>query len=156
VRIHNFCLLIGVLGLGCIPPLPLQFYNHDKPNAAADLSKEEFRLLSLSEHVAFTRITEALLHMNCRITASDRTGNILSFEQSKEFQSPGSIGFSIKEGTLHLTQSGAMMRAQLVLMGKVLRGPRGGSQKLEFYGRLSSDEHKMFFNELTSALDALP
>ena len=152
MRLRLLCLFSCLIAIGCVPPLPFQPYHQNEPNAAANLSREETRLLSLSENDVFGRITEALLHMNCRITTSDKAGNVLSFEQTKEFRFVGGSGSSIKEGTLHFKQEGSKVRCHLVLGGKLLNYPVSGYRKVQPYGRLAPEEHKQFLDELTAAL----
>jgi len=81
------------------------------------LAQEQTRAFPVRTEVAFGHITEALLDMGCRITASDSGNGILSFEQAKDLSYVLHRGTAVRIGTLHVTPDGAGVKVRLFLAG---------------------------------------
>lgn len=138
-----------LLTMSCVPPMPLQPYRESDPTAAASLAKEESRTLPLPPGVAFSRITEALLTMKCIVTTSDSANGTLSFQQKQEYKYQWNVYYSVKEGTIHLTEAGTGIQCRLFLRGKVINYP-AYHQPVD--SPLAAEEYKKFFNELLLAI----
>lgn len=154
----NYIFLISLGMSGCFAPMPRPFQVTpvNDSDATSRLAFEESRLISINLHESFRGVTDALLTLGYRITASDVAGGILSFERSENpprgvYNSKYIYSAAIREGTLHLTSTNPGTHLRLILSGKILWE---SSVKLnvparqELDPRLSPEEHKKFFDEL--------
>jgi hypothetical protein len=135
-------LLLILVSVGCTAPY-LMPYNPTDPLAAQNMAREEIRTIPISSDVVFSSLTEALLNMKCRITASDSANGLLSFEQKITYRFQGNPWIATKEGTLHITRQGTSVQVHLFLRGHptTVRD-----------SQLAPEEYRRFFNELLSAL----
>ncbi|WP_243288046.1 hypothetical protein [Geothrix terrae] len=135
-------MLLILVSVGCTPPYLIP-YNPSDPIAVQSMAREEIRTLPLSPDVAFGSLTEALLNMKCRITASDSANGLLSFEQKTTYRFQGNPWISTKEGTLHITKQGTSVQVHLFLRGH----PTTARDS-----QLAPEEYRRFLDELQAAL----
>ena len=143
-------IVAALISLGCLPPPPFVAYNPKDAGAAEGLAREEVRVLPLSPDVAFGRITEALLNMKCRLTASDSANGVLSFELTEEIPWHATKFYSVKEGTIHVTRVGDSTKCRLALRGRLVKYPGPHSPVSSI---LAPEEHSKFLNSLMTAFN---
>ena len=150
MRLMNLILLSTVVGMTACSPVarPFQPTIETDPSGSMDLVREENRSLPLLPSAAIGRITDALMSMNYRISASDSANYLLSFEQTVPIRDSNALGTATKQGTIRITPDGSTVKAHLVLAGHFDYYGLGGNN----FTRLSAQDHKEFFDKLVVSL----
>ncbi len=142
-----FALLLGTLA--CVPP-PYRVLDERDPDARASLARDS--RWQLSRPASPARLVSALMAMGCRITASDGTTGLLSFERTQHTR--GDLGnpmVVVWQGTLQYEPE--TRRVQLLLGAKSWLVIQGEPHQQEWHARLSAEDHRAFLRELSAQLE---